>query len=87
MTNKITALAAAREDSRLRIAPQHSKQAFTVEEFIAAFNVGRTKSYEEMSTGRLKTYKVGRRRYISVSAATAWQKSLERHSASEGGSQ
>ena len=51
--------------------------AFTVEQFMAAFKVGRTSAYEEISAGRLKTYKVGRRRYISTRAAAEWQSRLE----------
>jgi Helix-turn-helix domain len=51
--------------------------AYTVEGFISATKVGRTKAYEEIASGRLATYKVGRRRYISVRAIAEWQKRLE----------
>lgn len=54
--------------------------AFTIEQFIAAFKVGRTSAYEEIATGRLATYKVGRRRYISARAAAEWQCKLEAES-------
>ena len=53
------------------------QQAFTIPEFIGHFKVGRTSAYEEIGSGRLKTYKVGRRRYISANAAAEWQKRLE----------
>ena len=53
------------------------QQAFTIPGFIGAYNVGRTKAYEEIGSGRLATYKVGRRRYISAHAAEEWQKKLE----------
>ncbi len=51
--------------------------AYTVEQFIGATKVGRTKAYEEIASGRLATYKVGRRRYISARAAADWQRKLE----------
>lgn len=51
--------------------------AYTVEQFIGAAKVGRTKAYEEIASGRLATYKVGRRRYISAHAAAEWQRKLE----------
>ena len=54
-----------------------TQQAFTIPEFIGHFKVGRTSAYEEIGSGRLKTYKVGRRRYISAHAAAEWQKRLE----------
>lgn len=52
-------------------------QAFTVPEFITHFKVGRTSAYEEITSGRLATYTVGRRRYISARAAEEWQQRLE----------
>ena len=52
-------------------------QAFTVEQFISVFKIGRTICYEEIASGRLATYKVGRRRYISAHAAAEWQRKLE----------
>lgn len=53
------------------------QQAFTIPEFIGTFKVGRTTTYEEIGNGRLATYKVGRRRYISAHAASEWQRKLE----------
>ncbi|MES2101676.1 MAG: helix-turn-helix domain-containing protein [Pseudomonadota bacterium] len=54
-----------------------SPAAFTIPQFIEAFGVGRTSAYEEIAAGRLATYKVGRRRYISAHAAAEWQRRLE----------
>ena len=54
-----------------------NEQTYTVNQFIDSFKVGRTTTYQEIETGRLKTYKVGRRRYISAHAATEWQRRLE----------
>lgn len=54
-----------------------TKPAFTVVQFSKAYEVGRTTIYEEIAAGRLFTYKVGRRRFISANAAVAWQELLE----------
>ena len=35
-------------------------QAFTIMAFCRVYGIGRTKAYEEISTGRLRTKKVGR---------------------------
>lgn len=51
--------------------------AFSIPEFLANFKVGRTTAYEEIGSGRLATYKVGRRRYVSAHAAADWQRKLE----------
>jgi hypothetical protein len=54
-----------------------NEQTLTVPQFIAAFKLGRTRVYEEIDSGRLVTYKVGRNRYISSRAALDWQQRLE----------
>jgi len=66
-----------------------NEQAFTVPQFIASFKVSRTKTYDEIGAGRLASYQVGRRRYISASAAADWQKRLETECAKtlQGGAQ
>lgn len=51
--------------------------AFSVEAFCTAFKIGKTKAFCELSSGRLISYQVGRRRYISAHAADAWQRGLE----------
>ncbi len=51
--------------------------AYTIPEFITHFKVGRTTTYQEIANGRLATYTVGRRRYISARAAETWQQRLE----------
>lgn len=58
--------------------PNPPSEALTVGEFILRFKVGRTSAYEEIASGRLATYKVGRRRYISLKAAEDWQAKAER---------
>lgn len=52
-------------------------KAFSVREFEQRHKLGHTKTAEEIKTGRLATYKVGRRRFISVRAAEEWQQRLE----------
>lgn len=54
-----------------------NKQAYTVAEFEAAYHVGHTKTCEEIANGNLVSYKLGRRRYISVRSAEMWQANLE----------
>lgn len=54
-----------------------TSQSFTVDEFVSVFKLGRTTTFAEIGSGRLATYKVGRRRYISAHAAAEWQKKLE----------
>lgn len=54
-----------------------TEQAYTLEQFVSTYKVGRTKAFDEIATGRLATYKVGRRRYISAHAAAEWQRKLE----------
>lgn len=58
-------------------------KSYTVPEWCHARRVGRTRAYEEISSGRLKTYKVGRRRFISADADAQWQRDREAESASQ----
>jgi hypothetical protein len=36
------------------------QRAFTIPELMAVYRIGRTKIYEEIARGRIKTYKIGR---------------------------
>lgn len=56
------------------------KLAYSAEQFASAYGVGRTNVFEEIAAGRLKTYRVGRRRYISARAAQEWQMLMESRS-------
>ena len=44
----------------------------TVPEFCAWARIGKTKAYEEISTGQLCALKIGRRTVILASEAEAW---------------
>ena len=54
-----------------------NEKTYTVNQLLSEFKIGRTKAYEEITTGRLATYNVGRRRFISAHAAVEWQRKLE----------
>lgn len=51
------------------------RQAWRPKEFQAAFRIGKTKFWEEVWSGRLETYNVGRSVYVSRAAAEEWQRS------------
>lgn len=51
--------------------------AFTVAEWERYRKLGHTKANEEIQAGRVRSYKVGRRRYISRDADLAWQRARE----------
>ena len=47
------------------------RKAYNVEEFMAAFGVGRAKTYEFINSGQLRIVKLDRRTLIPVEAAEA----------------
>ncbi|TXM71677.1 hypothetical protein FV226_14290 [Methylobacterium sp. WL12] len=49
-----------------------SKGAFSLKEFLHWSGIGRTKTLEEITGGRLRAVKVGRRLLIPVEAAQDW---------------
>lgn len=53
-----------------------AKVSYTVDEFCAAYGVSRSYLYGEISSGRLKTKKAGRRTLIRTVDAQAWLDSL-----------
>lgn len=57
--------------------------ALDVEEIAHALRLGRAKVYEEIRTGRLETYTVGRRRYARVAAIEQWQRDRVAESAKQ----
>ncbi len=55
------------------------KRGYTVDEFMAAYGIRRTKTYEEISSGRLKARRAGGRTIIAREDAEAWLASLPEH--------
>lgn len=53
-----------------------TKAAYTVSEFLGAFGLGRTKFYELVNTGEIKTRKVGAKTLVLAVDAQAWLDSL-----------
>jgi excisionase family DNA binding protein len=53
-----------------------SRRAFPIREFCRQYGVGRTVTYQEIASGRLRAVKVGRRTLITYDAAEAWLAAL-----------
>jgi excisionase family DNA binding protein len=53
-----------------------TKSLYSVEEFSAAFGIGKTKIYALLKSGELSARKIGRRTVIPTAAAEAWAASL-----------
>jgi excisionase family DNA binding protein len=51
--------------------PQVERRAYRIDEFCAAFGLGRTKVYELIKTGKLRTVLVGGRRLVPRDAGEA----------------
>ena len=57
------------------------KKAYTIPEFCEAYQISRSKLYDDLKHGHgPRIMKVGRRTLISVEAATAWRRRLEANS-------
>lgn len=52
------------------------KAAFDIESFCRRHSIGRIKVYQEITKGRLRAIKVGRRTLITAADAYAWLSSL-----------
>ena len=52
------------------------KIALTMKQAEKAAEIGHTQLYKEVNSGRLKTYKVGRRRYTTPEWLREWQQSM-----------
>ncbi|MGC8633895.1 MAG: helix-turn-helix domain-containing protein [Candidatus Limnocylindrales bacterium] len=67
---------------RAEVAVQASPPAavpdrlLSIAEAAAALGIGRSRLYEEIGTGRLRSLKVGRRRLVPASAITAYIEAL-----------
>ncbi len=49
--------------------PQVEKRAFRIDEFCAAYGIGRTKTYQLIKMGKLRSVLVGSRRLVPWDAA------------------
>ena len=52
------------------------KIALTMKQAEKAAEIGHTQLYKEVNSGRLKTYKVGRRRYTTPEWLREWQQAM-----------
>ena len=50
---------------------------YSIEQTMGALNLSRATIYAEINEGRLRTYKVGRRRMVSHDALADWVKARE----------
>jgi excisionase family DNA binding protein len=53
------------------------KRAFSIREFCQLYELGRTKAYQEINAGRLKSVKVGSKTIIRADDAEEWLASLK----------
>lgn len=60
-----------------RLADQANARLNNVETVIERLGLGRSKVYEELGSGRLRSVKVGRRRLVSESALIEYIERLE----------
>ena len=66
------------------LPPQHPP-AYSLDSFTVAFNIGRTKAYEEIKKGKLKARKLGARTIITHEDAMAWLNTLPELVKKQGG--
>jgi hypothetical protein len=52
--------------------PQITPAVMSINDFSAWARLGRTRIYEEINAGALPSFKIGRRRFIKATDATAW---------------
>jgi hypothetical protein len=57
-------------------SPSSVQQAYSIDRFAMLFDIGRSKVYEEIRAGRLKTKKAGARTLITHEDALAWLAAL-----------
>jgi excisionase family DNA binding protein len=60
---------------------QIERVGLSIEEITKATGLGRSSIYKEIAAGRLKTYKVGRRRLASPEALKQWAQAAESRAA------
>jgi hypothetical protein len=66
----------------MRALHVQARNVFTADEFRKQYGeISPQTFYKEIAAGRLKTFKVGRRRYVSREAAEQWRREREREAA------
>jgi len=55
---------------------ENKPAAFTINEFLSWARIGRSKAYQEISSGRLKVRKIGRKTLVLRTDAEDWLNSL-----------
>lgn len=56
----------------MRAEPKKDKLAYSINDVLQIVSVGRSFLYEEIRAGRLKAFKVGKRRLIADEDLRAW---------------
>ena len=54
------------------------QQAFSISRFASVHDIGLTRTYEEIRSGRLRIMKIGKRTTISTEAAADWRRDREK---------
>ena len=65
------------ERSEPRVVSQPDQLAHDIEGVKELVPIGRTKIYEEIASGRLKSFKVGNRRLVLHASLVEWLKALQ----------
>lgn len=53
-----------------------SRRALSVSDFARAYGIGRTTAFQELRSGRLRSYKLGKKTLIAADDAEGWFRSL-----------
>lgn len=56
--------------------PPFGRRGMSIDEFGRRYGIGRTKTFEEIKTGRLRAKKIGRRTIIAEDDAEVWLRQL-----------
>lgn len=54
-----------------------NKRGFSIQDISKIYGISRQTIYNEINSGNLKTFKIGRRRLITLSAIESWELLLE----------
>lgn len=50
----------------------HTKPRYSIQDMLALLSIGRTRLYDEINQGKLKTYKIGKRRFADPEAIDSY---------------